>query len=225
MILAVDQSTPTCSAALLHNGAILAQRQWAEGPARNQQLFPELQALLQEAAVTPSSINLFALGLGPGSFSGLRIAICALQGMALPLGKPVVGIASGEAIAFQVMQTNHTSQVHVLGDARRGHLWTLSCSRLDNRPTITSPCRLIHPDSIPELLSQPGTIASPEYDRIASLLTRHDPTATRHVPRSVIPSAATLAQIVAATPRDNIQPGALIAPIYMHPPVLHTKQP
>lgn len=65
-----------------------------------EKLFPTLEALLQEAEVQKEEIGLIALGQGPGSYTGLRMAIAAGEGMGLGLSIPVVGVSSLLAAAW-----------------------------------------------------------------------------------------------------------------------------
>ena len=100
---AIDQYNARCSVALIHNHDLTPEESWQYSRVDNRHLFNVLPGFLSTCDVRPSQIDLFGVGLGPGSFTGLRISISALLSMALPYRKPVRGISSGEAIAWAVM--------------------------------------------------------------------------------------------------------------------------
>jgi tRNA threonylcarbamoyladenosine biosynthesis protein TsaB len=81
-----------------------------------------IEVLLGEVGWTRASIDRIAVGIGPGSFTGLRVGIALAQGMALGLGRPLVGVGSLAALAQQVSNDERRVRVPVL-DARRGELF------------------------------------------------------------------------------------------------------
>ena len=90
---------------------------------RGQQTFPVLRELLQSTGVAAGRVELYAAGLGPGVFSGLRIALAAARAMALPGGTAVRGVSSGEALALEQFEQGVRPPLAVVGDARRERLW------------------------------------------------------------------------------------------------------
>ena len=96
MLLAIDTATSTASLALynLETRQLLAELTWQARRRQTQDLLPALQDLLRLLELTPAAITALAVTTGPGSFTGVRIAISAAKGMALGLPQPpqVVGI-------------------------------------------------------------------------------------------------------------------------------------
>ena len=96
MLLAIDTATATASLALYDLGTrqLLAELTWQARRRQTQDLLPALQDLLRLVDLTPAAITDLAVTTGPGSFTGVRIAISAAKGMALGLPQPprVVGI-------------------------------------------------------------------------------------------------------------------------------------
>ena len=91
LILAIEQSSVQASVALLDNAHVLAAERWHSEWNRTQNVFEILPSLLKNASVRAEDIDLFAAGTGPGSFSGSRVAVSAVQALALP-GEKRLGI-------------------------------------------------------------------------------------------------------------------------------------
>lgn len=97
---------------------------------RSQSLFPAAEKLLKEAGVEWTGVDAFAVGIGPGSYTGLRVAITAARGWALPGGREVWTCPSAAALAAECFAEDAgTDAVVVHGDARRGTRWVGLCRR------------------------------------------------------------------------------------------------
>jgi tRNA threonylcarbamoyl adenosine modification protein YeaZ len=99
LILAADTSLPILSVALVLDDALLGAVALEGRSSRNEKLLPAIDWFLTEAAIERTSIDLFAVTRGPGSFTGVRIGLATMQGLALALGKPVCAMSTHEAIA------------------------------------------------------------------------------------------------------------------------------
>lgn len=121
LILAADTSLPLLSVALLRDGLLLGAVTLEGKGSRNEKLLPAIDWLLREAAVDRAAIDLFASTLGPGSFTGVRIGVATLQGLALVLGKPVCAMSTHEAAVFA--GELGTERVVVTDDAGRGEFY------------------------------------------------------------------------------------------------------
>ena len=120
MIVAVETSTECCSAALLHDGAVLERSELA--PRRHAALIlPMIESLLDEAGVSRRDLDAVAVGRGPGAFTGVRLAISVAQGLALGLDIPVIPISSLAALA-QDAPPGDASILAVI-DARMGEIY------------------------------------------------------------------------------------------------------
>jgi tRNA threonylcarbamoyladenosine biosynthesis protein TsaB len=99
LVLALDTTTPVGSCALASGSAVL--REEASDPSREpaSRLPGELMGILQRASATLADVDVFAVATGPGSFTGLRIGIATMQGLAFASGKPLVGISGLDALA------------------------------------------------------------------------------------------------------------------------------
>jgi len=119
-VLAIDVSGPGGGAALLGPAGL---RTGCVPPAvrRGRDLVPLISRLLAEGGVTPADLDVVACGVGPGSFTGIRIGIATAAALAYAAGKPVLDVGSLDGIAANAPET--AGQVVVLLDARQGRVF------------------------------------------------------------------------------------------------------
>ena len=98
--LGFDASAAHCAAALLCGDRILAARFENMAKGQAERLFPMLEEMLAEARLGWRDLDVIGVGIGPGNFTGIRVAVAAARGLALSLGIPAIGIAATEAAAF-----------------------------------------------------------------------------------------------------------------------------
>ncbi len=142
-ILAIDASTETCSVAImLPNG--MHEAVCAEPRTHAGRILPMLDALLAEAGVSLHQIDAIAYGAGPGSFTGLRIALSLAQGLAFGLEKPLIPVESLHAMAYAFAQDpKHTQDsVVCLLDARMDEFYLASFQVVDALPQMLQPAQL-----------------------------------------------------------------------------------
>lgn len=130
-ILGIDTSSSNLSIALSDDKTIiLSESQFVERR-HSSVLVPKIQAMLQKAGIAINRIDGFIVGLGPGSFTGLRIGVSTVKGFGLALGKPCVGIASIDAIAMN--NTLACDMVIPIIDAKRGQVYACIYKREGNK--------------------------------------------------------------------------------------------
>ena len=100
-ILAIDTSSAWCSVALSLDPSTEDTLVHHEllGPGASQHLLPWITELLQQEGITLRDLDAIAVGIGPGAFTGVRLAVAAVQGLALASHLPVAPVASLDAIA------------------------------------------------------------------------------------------------------------------------------
>ena len=99
IVLSVDTTGRAGSAAIVDGTVVLAEVSGDPTLTHGQRLPGELMELVNRAGVGLNAVDLLAVAAGPGSFTGLRVGIAAMQGLAMALGKPIVPISTLEALA------------------------------------------------------------------------------------------------------------------------------
>src|SRR6185312_15940745 len=123
-VLAFDTAGNGCSAAVLRDGKIAAHRFAAMARGQSEQILPMIDTVLGEAGVAITALDLIAVTVGPGAFTGLRIGIAAARGLALASGVPALGITSFAAVAAQVPRAARAGRALVVAlDSRRTELY------------------------------------------------------------------------------------------------------
>src|SRR4029453_5499682 len=99
LVLALDTTTSSGSCALARDARVLCEQVNQAPNAHAEHLPGDLMSLLGRAGVALSEIDAFAVAIGPGSFTGLRIGIATMQGLAFAAGKALVGVSGFDALA------------------------------------------------------------------------------------------------------------------------------
>ena len=180
-ILAIDTSALTATAAILSEDMLLGEISTTTKLTHSQTIMPMIDELLNKVSLDIADIDLFACSEGPGSFTGLRIGIGTIKGLAYGLGKPVVGVSTLEALAHNIDVTDLV--ICPIMDARRGQVYNaiykydggklacitgpraLSieelCDKLTERTIFVGDGVNVHKEKIKELLGDKAVFASP----------------------------------------------------------------
>ena len=123
VILTIDASSSLCSVALNINGELVWNTE--EQPRRHaQRLLPMIDDILADSGVSRSQLDGLAFGRGPGSFTGIRIAVSVAQGLSLGLDLPVCGVSSLESVALAAaLNEQGAGKVLALMDAHMGEVF------------------------------------------------------------------------------------------------------
>ncbi len=149
-ILSLETSAKSVSCAVVEDGAVLARAFQCTGLTHSRTLLPMVDAMLRNAELAQESVDLYAVSAGPGSFTGLRIGVSALKGLAWAADRPCVGVSTLYAMAQNLA---HADALLVCAmDARRSQVYNALFEAKDGRLTRLTPDRAIGLDELTEEL-------------------------------------------------------------------------
>jgi tRNA threonylcarbamoyladenosine biosynthesis protein TsaB len=129
-VLAVDTSSPGGAVALLRDSDVVVERRGDPDHSHAEHLPAMLVAVLADAGILPAALDLFAVATGPGSFTGVRVGLATVQGLALALDRPTVGVPSLAASAWRYFQdAPHPPRCGVWRDGARGDVFAAAFGR------------------------------------------------------------------------------------------------
>jgi tRNA threonylcarbamoyladenosine biosynthesis protein TsaB len=120
-VLALETSSKRFSLATGDGQQIVKSRTMVLNKILSDSIVPAINRILTDSRLTLAKLDAVVIGLGPGSFTSLRVGLATVKGLAFAADKPVIGIASLDAIALNVGQTDE--QICVLCDARRNMVY------------------------------------------------------------------------------------------------------
>lgn len=213
VILALDTSTRTGSCAVVRDGRVLAETAGDAVRSHGERLPAEVGAALDAAGVALSDVDLFAVAVGPGSFTGLRVGIATMQGLAMASARPLIGVSVLDALAR--IAASPGVRVATWVDAWRGEVYaSLYDGGSAAEPIVDRPERLLsalHP--LPVVFIGDG--AAVHRERIL-----RDTGPWGRIAPVVEPLlAGTIGQMAAARAAEGLAPGPdEIRPLYVRRP-------
>ena len=152
---------------------------------------------LQKARLDRITIEVIALGIGPGSYTGIRSATATAQGWQLARNVKLLPISSAEVLAATARANGQRGETHLLIDAQRNEYYHAIWNLTDKSQTKTAPLRIIDVEEATKMES-----FGPDLPKVPNC-------------QPLCPDAAILAQLAAN--RMDFQPGETIEPIYLRP--------
>ncbi len=200
-ILALEFSSAQRSVAVARAGNPQLSAEAVETGAEGTRAFGMIEAVLREAGLAREQIEVIAVGLGPGSYTGIRVAISIAQGWQLARGVKLLGVSSVECLVAQAKAENIFGRVNVVIDAQRNEFYLASYDISPDGWKEIEPLRIAAPSEIQSRANAGEIWVGPEV--------------TRWLPNGRIrfPSAATLARL--AMKRSVFVSGDTLTPIYL----------
>jgi len=220
-ILALDLSSPSGSIALMEDGSISGEFSSPEAVVHSTWLPGAVRDFLGPLGLSPAEIDIFATTVGPGSFTGTRVAVSTVKGLAWALGRKVYGASTLKAIAHNAAGPDDRA-VCALLDARKGEIYAALYRRGAGGALDTlMQERVITPDGLLDELGRirPGPVAfigdGVKLCAVEALLAIER--------ASVVPEAhwRVKASVVARMAHDDIDgalPPELLSPVYLRKP-------
>ncbi len=122
LILALDSTAQVASVALCDGERLLAEYTVNNGNTHSETLLPMVESVFSVFGYTAKDIDLFAVSKGPGSFTGVRIGVSTVKGLAFGMNKPCVGVSTLEALAYN--KIGHKGLICPVMNARRAQVYT-----------------------------------------------------------------------------------------------------
>lgn len=217
LILALETSTELGSCALWRDG-VLTERFCPTARSHSETLLPLVRELLDEAAVKIGQLDAIAFGVGPGAFTGLRVACGAAQGLAVAADIPLIPLTSLEAMAA----ISGAERVVALLDARMGEVYAACYERIVDGYRLQGEIRVAAPSDV-LLPDGAGWLACGNAPAAYPLLQERLLVAGIALQPGILPTAAALLRL--ALPRAERREGidaALAAPLYIRDKVAKT---
>ena len=217
-VLAVDTSGPVAGCAVLKDGRIAHVVAMNHGLTHSQTIMPAVDAALEGAGVRCGDVDVFAAVAGPGSFTGVRIGVCAVKGLAHAVGRPCVAVHALEALSMNFY--GFDGLCCPILDARRGQVY---CAAYDMKDGL--PSEVVAPDALPleafiEKLGADRRLVFvgdgvPAYgDKISKMLGSRALIAPENL-RDLRPDAAC---VLAAARQDEWMEARRLTPVYLRAP-------
>jgi tRNA threonylcarbamoyladenosine biosynthesis protein TsaB len=215
-ILTIDTSTTACSVAVSVNDEIVSSCLGSRGRALSASILDTVAFVLKGAGIELEELDGFGVAVGPGSFTGLRVGLATVKGLALATGKPIAGFSSLAMLAMNLPWASHP--VCPMFDARKKEVYTGLYTCRDTPDSLMAD-RVVTPE--PFLESLDGTVifigegAVRYRERIVAILGER----ALFAPQGVNLPHASAGALLAATvfSRGAAVPPELLAPVYIRP--------
>jgi tRNA threonylcarbamoyladenosine biosynthesis protein TsaB len=214
LILAVHSTTLRLGVAMARDRTVLDEIVLPQGREHLENLAPLIRELIGKMGISLKDVDGFAAAVGPGSFSGIRIGLATIKGMALALQKPVIGISTLDVVAWQAMAPGETGICVV--DARRSEIYTAAYRKNDTDLTMIEEPMLVKAAEIRRLagkLEGNSLVVCGDTAAVEAEIA-NDP---RMVPKPVTsPSPGALAELAARALSEGAGRGVhALAPLYI----------
>ncbi len=216
IILALESSALTASVAVCDGERLLGEYTLNNGNTHSETLLPMVESLLKFLKLSVSDVDLFACSVGPGSFTGIRIGVATLKGLAFSAQKPCVGVSTLEAMAYNLSVPN--GLICPVMNARRKQVYTALFREKDGGLERLMPDSAISIEELDKLLSrydEPVYLVGDGYDITVQNLSHpvgNTPQRLRYQSAASVAKAAWLAYQSGEYTSD-----AEISPIYLRP--------
>jgi tRNA threonylcarbamoyladenosine biosynthesis protein TsaB len=220
-LLAVETSTLTGAVALLEAGAVVAESRVSVAVTHGERLVSAIDGVLRAARRELAEIEAFAVALGPGSFTGLRIGLSTVKGLAFATGKPAVGVPTLDALAWRLPYCAYP--ICPVLDARKNEVYAGLYRTLAGRLERLEGPRAMPPAALAEELRDgsagPVVFVGDAVGRFGPIFSEILGARARLAPADLrMPSAVTVGELggAALARGEAADPGSLV-PLYVRP--------
>ena len=193
-VLGIDSATWTASVGIVDAGAVLAERSLAVSDSHATLLLALIEETLDAAGLGVCDLDLLAISIGPGSFTGLRIGLSVVKGLAIATGTVAIGVPTIEALALATGP--RAGLVCPVLDARRGEVYTATFRWGGDGLRCVSGLVAVTPAQLAARLVPPCTLIGDGVDAYATVWRQLLAEGAELVPSSLLsPRGAVVAQL------------------------------
>ncbi len=225
-VLGLDSATARVGVAIGGPEGVIASFQLTRERRHAETMAPAIDFLCRQARIDLDAIDIVAVDVGPGLFTGLRVGLATAKAIAHARRIPMVGITSLDLLAFPARTTDRIVVATI--DARRGEVYYASYRRLDGEMRRMTEPRADSPGAVADqlgALGEPCLVVGDGAQRYADVF--------REVDRVEIageglrfPDAGALVELATARAlRDEVVPESMIEPLYLRAPDAHIRRP
>ncbi len=199
-ILSLEFSSTQRSVAILDARKEKLEAAVAESGGRSTKAFSLIEKALAEAGATPSDIDCLAIGIGPGSYTGIRAAISIAQGWQIAREVKIIGVSSVKAIAFGLISREMKGTVHVVVDAQKNEFYLAGYNVSEGAVQETQSLKIVSVDAVKQLVNSGGIMFGPDLG-------------SQFANQNLYPEAASIAMLAHKEP--VFMDGDKLEPIYL----------
>jgi tRNA threonylcarbamoyladenosine biosynthesis protein TsaB len=217
----VETSTLSGATALVEGDTVVAEYRLNVAITHSERLLPAIDHLLVTAGLRPADVDAFAVAIGPGSFTGLRIGLSTMKSLAFATGKPLCGVPTLDALAWSLPFAAYP--VCPVLDARKGEVYTALYRTDGGRLEPLWEPRAVAPEALAAALAReldgPVVFLGDGVAAYAAVLRERLGEAARFAPPAQrLPSAVTVAELARARlERGETADPATLVPLYLRP--------
>ena len=216
-LLTIQTATPAGSVALTDGERLLGELFLDVRRPHGGWLLGAVEQLLVAAGMTVADLDGFGVTIGPGSFTGLRVGLATVKGLALASGKPVAGVSTLQTLALQAPHA--ALPVCALLDARKREVYAGHFAWEEGLPRPSGPERVLPPEQLLHELHGPILFAGDGAVAYRTLIVRQLGSRAHFLPEVYAPPRAAHAAVLAlrAFAAGGALPVAQVNPVYIRP--------
>ncbi len=198
LVLGIDTATPIASVGLIQDGSVLAEQSAGAAANHVENLLPLICRVLDQSHVSLPEIAGIGVTIGPGAFSGLRIALGTTKGFAYALSQRIAGVSTLLTLAHAV--TQWTGRLCVVLDARKREVYAAFFAReAGGQITRLTDDMVLSPEELANQISAPCLFVGDGVERYGAIIREHCGSHTEFLPLAAVPPRGSIVARLAWT--------------------------
>lgn len=217
LILALETATACGSVAVTRGGCVVCEHTLSSGTTHSHRLLETVSFVLDQAELTWDDLDLVAVSIGPGSFTGLRIGLATAKGICFASGLPLAGIPTLDGLAAQAGCT--ALPVRVLVDARKKQVYTAAYSWDKDRGLVrNSGYQALAPEEVAAMIDRPSLVIGDGCAAYSEVFQRGCGALLLEPLVAVVPRAAAIGALgFRRWQAEDLDEPASLVPLYVRP--------